>query len=243
MKEEMYDIMYQTERDHWWYRVRRELVSRLLGQIQEKRSGTPLHILDVGCGTGLLMQEMQQFGQVEGVDMSERAVAYCRERGLNPVVGSADHLPFSDGSFDVVVMLDVLEHLEDDSAGAREVNRVLRPGGVAIIAAPAFMFLWGVTDEISRHYRRYTRGSLVRILKGAGLNVVRSTYFNTLLFLPIAAVRILVRVFRIPVKSENTMGGAWINKLLYRIFALEPLALRIMDFPFGVSILAIVSKK
>ncbi|HEX8994204.1 MAG TPA: class I SAM-dependent methyltransferase, partial [Candidatus Paceibacterota bacterium] len=182
MKEEMYDIMYQTERDHWWYRVRRELVSRLLGQIQKKRGGTPLHILDVGCGTGLLMQEMQQFGQIEGVDMSERAVAYCRERNLNPVVGSADSLPFPDGSFDVVVMLDVLEHLEDDSIGAREIYRILKPGGIAIVTVPAFMFLWGDTDEIGNRYRRYSRTQLLSRLREAGLQIDRSTYFNTLLF-------------------------------------------------------------
>lgn len=241
MQDVMYDIMYQTERTQWWYRVRRELVAELMAPIREKK-GHSLRILDIGCGTGLLMRELQQFGEVRGVDVSERAVAYCKERGLNPVVGSADQLPFPDASFDVVVMLDVLEHLSDDGAGAREVVRVLKGGGTAIIAVPAFRFLWGVTDEISNHHRRYTKPELLRVLTGAGLTVHRATYFNTFLFPAIAAVRVLVRWLRIPVKSENTMGGSGVNEVLYRIFALELPVLRHLNFPFGVSILAITSK-
>ena len=240
MQDVMYDIMYQTERNHWWYRLRRKLVAELLAPIRQEKK-EPLQILDIGCGTGLLMQGLRHFGEVHGIDVSERAVAYCKARGLSPVVGSADRLPFPDASFDVIVMLDVLEHLKDDGAGAREVRRVLREDGTAIIAVPAFRFLWGVTDEISNHYRRYTRAELVRVLETSGLKVERTTYFNTLLFPAIAIVRVLVRFFRIPVKSENTMGGAVANRILYLIFALELPVLRHLNFPFGVSILAITS--
>ncbi len=241
MQDVMYDIMYQTERNHWWYRVRRELVAELLAPIRQKK-GKPLQVLDIGCGTGLLMQELRQFGEVHGVDASERAIAYCKERGLSPSIGSAERLPFPGASFDVIVMLDVLEHLKDDDTGAHEVHRILRKDGVAIITVPAFRFLWGVTDRISNHYRRYTRAELVRVLEASGLKVERATYFNTLLFPAIATFRLLVRFFRIPVKSENTIGGAWINKVLYRIFALELKALQRFNFPFGVSVLAVTSK-
>ena len=241
MKDVAYDIIYEHESTHWWYRVRRHIVGSILRTKAQKYS-RPLNILDIGCGTGLLMKEMGRYGQVEGVDISERAVAYCKQRGLSPVVGSADALPFKDNTFDIAVILDVLEHLPDDKKGCEELYRVLAQGGSAVIAVPAFMFLWSVTDEVSNHYRRYTKKEIIACLKTAGFSIERATYFNTFLFLPILAVRSAVRLFRIPMKSENTVGGPLINTSLYSIFSAESKLLPYVNYPFGVSILIIASK-
>ena len=241
MQDTHYDALYSMEQEHWWYHVRRNLIHRLLTKERAQR-GTPLTILDIGCGTGQLMKEMQAYGSVTGIDISERAVAYCKERGLAPDVGSADALPYANNSFDTVVIMDVLEHLQSDTAGARELLRVLKPGGTAIITVPAFMFLWSVTDELSNHYRRYTRKQIVALLQANGFTLERATYFNTFLFPAIAAVRLLVRLLHLPMRSENGVGGATANKVFYCIFACEEWLLQHTNLPFGVSILAIAHK-
>jgi SAM-dependent methyltransferase len=241
MRDVMYDTLYETEAVHWWYRVRRVLIASLVGTLQ-KPDGRALRILYIGCGTGLLMKELSAHGEVTGVDMSERAAAYCKARGLSVDVASAEKLPYADGAFDAVIILDVLEHLADDRTGVKEVARVLTPGGTAIVTVPAFTFLWGVTDELSQHYRRYARGAVVRRLEECGLTVQRATYFNTFLFLPIAAVRLAVRFLHIPMESENRVGGPTVNRLLHAIFSVEVPMLRWANFPFGVSVLVVARK-
>jgi SAM-dependent methyltransferase len=243
MRDVTYDTIYENEGAHWWYRVRRNIVKRILASMAKRRDGTGLRILEVGCGTGQLMKEIEPYGAVFGMDISQRAVSYCKARGLAPSIATADRLPYRSEAFDTVIALDVLEHLQDDHAGAKEIARVLSPSGVAIIAVPAFMFLWGITDEVSHHYRRYTRGEVVALIEGAGLHVRRATYFNTFLFPAIAAVRLAVRFCRIPMQSEGRIGSNVINEVLYGIFSVESQLLRYMQFPFGVSVLVIASKE
>ncbi len=239
----MYDLLYRTEGTQWWYRVRRAIVISIVTKYAEK-SQHPLKILDVGCGTGALLSELKRFGAVDGLDKSADAVAYCTVRGLTSVaVGAAERLPYQDEIFDVVVALDVLEHLPDDSMGSRELARVLKKGGIVIITVPAFQFLWGVTDVISHHYRRYRLKEIVRVVRDAGLAITRATYFNTLLFPAIAIVRLGARLLFRKDASENEMGGAIGNALFYRIFRAESLLLPHVNFPFGVSALIIGEKK
>lgn len=242
MRELAYDTIYETEIIHWWYRARRNIVKQILASHTRLSERERLRILDVGCGTGQLMKEMQQFGSVYGVDISQRAVAYCKERGLAPSIASADNLPYGNDTFDAVVALDVLEHLQDDRAGARELARVLSPNGIAVVAVPAFMFLWGITDDAGHHYRRYNKKEILAVLKEAKLHIRRATYFNTLLFPAIAAVRLAVRFLRIPMESEGKIGSKVVNDILYKIFSFEARLLTRMRFPFGVSILVIASK-
>lgn len=243
MQEHYYDEVYQNEANHWWYRVRRSMVKEILSSFVH-RHREPIKILDVGCGTGLLLSELQAFGLAEGIDMSPRAIEYCKQRGLKVALqGDATALPYPDASFDAVTILDVLEHIKDDRATCTEILRVLKPGGIVIVMVPAFMFLWGITDTLSQHFRRYTRKEIQGKLKETGFKVQRATYFNTLLFPMIALVRLTVRFLKIPVTSESQMGKSLGNFLFYQIFRLEPFLLRFINFPFGVSILLIAIKK
>jgi SAM-dependent methyltransferase len=242
MKDSRYDFIYEQEMHHWWYRVRRELVGKIVHTYEREKVG-PLKILDIGCGAGALMQELAVFGEVSGVDISPRAIEYCKARGITRVQeADAAKLPFPDESFDVVVMLDVLEHLPDDNDGANEVARVLKKDGLAIIAVPAFMFLWGVTDVVSHHFRRYRRPELVRALKSAELSVKYAGYFNTFLFPLIALVRFAVRFLKLPMENEQGTGGKIGNAICYAIFSLESKFIPTVRFPFGVSILALARK-
>src|SRR5262245_60411748 len=170
MQEHTYEIMYDVEGRHWWFAGRRKIISSFVKEICSDIGKRRPRILDVGCGTGANLQMLSNFGVAEGVDVSTEALNFCRARGLTKVrQGAAEALPFENASFDLVTGLDVVEHLDDDVAGLSEMRRVLRPGGRAVLFVPAFMFLWGVQDDISHHRRRYTRAELAAAIERTGL--------------------------------------------------------------------------
>src|SRR5712691_3232824 len=161
MQAHTYAIMREVEDQHWWYVGRRRIIASWVENVCREIGKQRPRILDVGCGTGANLQMLAEFGAAEGVDVSTEALDFCRARGLAEVKqGEAESLPFEDASFDLVTGLDVVEHLDDDIAGLSEMRRVLRPEGRAVLFVPAFMFLWGVQDDISHHRRRYTRAEL-----------------------------------------------------------------------------------
>ncbi len=201
-------------------------------------------VLDVGCGTGLLLKELGGSCDAWGIDFSPLAINFCKERGLSNVSqGSATNMGFPNDSYDVILLLDVLEHIEDDAAVVREIHRVLKPGGLGIIFVPAFNFLWGITDVSSKHFRRYTLPQLSSLFAKEGFEIARATYFNFLLFVPIFLVRSVVKLFNIQIVSEFEANNAFVNGILYSIFDLEFHLLKVTDLPFGVSVCVIVRKK
>ncbi len=246
MRESYYDSYYKAEKDHWWFKVRRELVHFLINKYSALDVvNSNLEILDVGCGTGVLTGELERYGRASGIDFSYKAVEYCKERGLKNVVqGVGEKLPYNDNQFDVVLVLDVLEHIEDDKKAIKELHRVLKPDGILISFVPAFMILWGITDEVSQHFRRYTKSELVSKLKESDFKIIRSTYFNTFLFPPILFVRLISRLIpnKYKPEDETRLGNRFINKVFYYIFKFESILLHKINFPFGVS-LAVISKK
>jgi len=248
MQQHTYSIMYQVEGAHWWFVGRRRIIesflaplcSRLRGELKSDR---PLKILDVGCGTGANLEMLSQFGDAEGVDVSAEALAFCRERGLADVrQGAAEQLPWEDGSFDLVTGLDVVEHLDDDVAGLKEMRRVLRPGGYTFLFVPAFMFLWGVQDDISHHRRRYTLKSLRQAANAAGFEIERLTYANLTFFLPVFMGRLLMRATGIRPASENNINVQALNGLFGRIFGTESSILRHVNLPLGVSAICVARR-
>ena len=178
---------------------------------------------------------LSQFGDAEGVDVSPDAIAFCGARGLNVKLGAAEELPYDDAQFDLVTALDVVEHLDDDVAGLREMRRVLRPGGRALIFVPTFMWLWGVQDDISHHRRRYRLPELRRAMYEAGFEIERTTYANITFLLPTFLGRLLMRVTGVKPESENNINVAALNPLFARILGSEATFLRFMNFPIGVS--------
>jgi SAM-dependent methyltransferase len=240
MQPDFYRAYYELEGRHWWFLGRRRLFLRLLEQ--ELPAG-PLDILDFGCGTGAFLEHLDRFGTVRAVDGDPSAVAFCHARGRAEVqlAPPGTPLPFADHAFDLVTTLDVLEHIDDDVAALTELRRVLRPGGRLLAAVPAFMFLWGKQDEVSHHRRRYTARSLRRALAESGFRVDRTSYFNTLLFPPIAAVRLGRRLLRTPGtgQSDFELGPARVNGVLAAVFGAEAGLVARRDLPFGVSLLAL----
>jgi SAM-dependent methyltransferase len=243
MKEHTYPIMFRIEQSHWWYTGRRKILTSFVADICRRVTDRRPRILDVGCGTGANLLMLSQFGDAEGVDISEDALAFCRERGLTNVkLGAGEKLPYDDATFDLVTALDVVEHMDDDLAGLREMRRVLRPDGRVLLFVPTFMFLWGVQDDVSNHRRRYRLPELQRVLEQAGFEIERTTYANITFFLPILFVRKLMRLTGIKAESENNINVSAFNDVLGRVFGAESWILKRMNIPFGVSGLCVARK-
>jgi SAM-dependent methyltransferase len=244
MKEHTYPIMFRVEQSHWWYTGRRKILSEFVEEICRRVTDRRPRILDVGCGTGANLLMLSEYGEAEGVDVSEDALAFCRERGLDKVtLGAGEELPYEDATFDLVTAFDVVEHMDDDLAGLREMRRVLRPGGRVLLFVPAFMFLWGLQDDVSNHRRRYRLPELRRVLEQAGFEIERTTYANITFFLPILLMRQLMRVTGVKTDSENNINVTALNGVLGSLFGAESWFLKRMNLPFGVSGLCVARVK
>jgi SAM-dependent methyltransferase len=236
-----YPILYEVEDTHWWYVGRRRIIQSLVEKISTTLKLQ--RILDVGCGTGANLKMLAAFGNAEGVDISPQAVDFCHERGLDSVkLGAIEQLPYDDDSFELVTALDVIEHLDDDIAGLREMRRVLRRDGRILVFVPAFMFLWGVQDDVSEHRRRYTLPRLLKAVEEAGFAVEWSSYANISFFLPVLAVRSVMRWLGLRADTEYGINISPMNGPFSSLFAAERFVFKRGRLPFGVSAVCIARR-
>lgn len=242
MDADFHDFERAVEDWHWWYQVRRDILDLLLSQL--KLDPARARLLDIGCGTGGSSVVLSRYGTAVGLDRSLRSFTIAPDRPYSHrVVGNAERLPFGAQTFTAVAALDVLEHLNDDVAGAREIFRVLQPGGAAVIFVPAFDCLWGQNDVHSHHRRRYRRVTLENAVRAAGFDIERIGYFNSLLFLPTWAVRLGERVFPQAARAiEYQSKPTLMNRLLANIFRLELPWIRQQGLPFGTSIFCLARR-
>ena len=239
-----YPILFTVEQSHWWHIGRRKIIADFVEEICRRVTDRRPRILDVGCGTGANLLMLSKYGDAEGVDISEDALAFCRDRGLDKVrLGAGEELPYDNGTFDLVTALDVVEHMDNDLAGLKEMRRVLRPGGRVLLFVPTFMFLWGLQDDVSHHRRRYRLSQLRRVLEKAGFEVERTTYANITFFIPIRLIRQLMRLTGIKAESENNINVSAFNGVLGKLLGAESWILRYMNLPFGVSGLCVARVK
>ncbi len=244
MEQHTYAIMNRVEDSHWWFVGRRLILESFLEDIVQssKSKAQSPKILDVGCGTGANLEMLANFGEAQGVDVSDDALEFCKTKGLKAHKGLAESLPFADESFDLVTALDVVEHLDDDVAGLKEMNRVLRKDGKTLIFVPAFMWLWGVQDDVSNHRIRYTKKQIVERLQKAGFEIERATYANITFFAPILGGRTLMKLAGIKPESENNVNVSALNSIFGKLFGAERFWLKRANFPFGVSIVVVAKK-
>ena len=240
MRADEYRIMHSQELHHWWFRGRRLMLADLL---ERERHGGSQRILDFGSGTGGNVAMAGRLGQVIGIEPDAGALELARTRGgalFSRAVGTA--LPFRDGTFDLVLASDVLEHIDDDALAAKEIHRVLRRGGSLIFSVPAHPWLFAPHDTALRHQRRYTRHTIRQVLEGAGLTLSWLSYWNTLLFPVAVAARLAKRFGSGSVRSDIRDVSPWLNETLTGVLALEARALRTTRLPWGVSLIGIATR-
>ncbi len=240
MESFLYPTFYAIEKKHWWFTARQTIVLDFMKRHIPSSSHTRL--LDVGCGTGALLEELTQQFNARGIEPSPEAVEFCRKRGLHNVqVGIlADH-PVTE-QMNIITFFDVVEHVEDDNQLLRDAYERLTDDGYIVITVPAYRWMWSRHDEVNHHKRRYTRNELEMLVIAAGFNIVHSTYFNTLLFPIAVARRLLAGVMNVQDQAEFVIPPAPINRLLDRIFRLERRVVPYMSLPFGLSLLCLARK-
>lgn len=242
--------MYDLEDSYWWFQGRLRMIERILSAYmkEEPRKG---RVVDVGCGTGLMLKELRRW-QPAGIDMSRLAMDFCRQRGIaNLMMGNVVELPFQDDSLDLVLALDLIEHIEDDKALVREFHRVLRPGGYLMATVPAHKSLWSDHDIALHHFRRYSYRGFLKLLERNGFEPVKYTFGITFTYHAIVVFRKLQRFWQ---RSHGVDAPArprthliplpwFINTPLIKLLHAEAFALRFMDLPFGVSLMTLCRKK
>lgn len=238
-----YEKMYRLEQTYWWFQGRMRIVLTLLEPAL--RGGTK-RLVDLGCGTGMILDELTRRGRATGLDFSPRALEFCRRRGL-AALAQADvtRLPVATGSADVVTALDITEHVEDDQGLVSEAARILRPGGHLLITVPAHRFLWSEHDVALWHKRRYSRRQLLALFADQPLRVLRCSYAITFTFPAIVVFRLLSNVLphrRREARTHLVSLPRWVNGLLRGVLSVEAWLLKRMNLPFGVTLVVVAER-
>lgn len=251
MQAEDYEYLYALEESFWWFAGMRAITAALLDPVCAP--GRDRVVLDAGCGTGYNLKWLERYsgrGQVVGIDVAADALSFCRARGHNNLArASVTALPFADASFDLVTSFDVLVQLPgagSDEQAARELHRVLRPGGLAFVRVAAYERLRSGHDDALGTQRRYSLNALTALLRRVGLRPVRATYANSLL-LPLAVLRRLVlkRVGLVDRGSDVkplAPEWQWLNGALLATLRAEAHWLRRNDLPTGLSAICVAAR-
>lgn len=244
MKDSMYDNMYKTETFHWWFKAKKDIVISLLSPYLEKDGSS--HIIDFGCGCGLMLKELSKFGLVTGMDFSAEALTYCKQN-FN---GDLQQIDLSQpvqatAQYDLGIALDILEHIKNDSIAAKNFFEHMKPNGRLLITVPACQWLYSDHDKNCMHYRRYNKKEFIRCLKDAGFQIEFLSYYNFFLFPLAAIIRIISKIIPFDKNSsvENQYCLPVLNNLFYQIFRSESILLRRkLQLPIGLSLVALVYK-
>ena len=242
MEPDVYARMAELEQDHWWFVARRAILAEVLTRLVD----LPLaaRTLEAGCGTGGNLAMLSRFGEVCAFEPAAQARRMARGKGAFDVREGRlpNEIPFEPSGFDLVVALDVLEHVDEDLESMRALTNQLRPGGWALITVPAFSFLWSEHDVHHHHKRRYGRNQLVDRIVAAGLSPDFVTFFNSLLFPVIAGVRVAKTALRLTDIEDDKMPARLVNRTLTAVFASERHLVGRLPLPFGVSLLVVARK-
>jgi SAM-dependent methyltransferase len=239
MEREVYERLDLLQDRHWWFAGRRAIVERVIRHYFG--DGRRPSILEAGCGTGGNLAMLSRIGDPVAFEPDEYALRSAIAKAdcdIRP--GSLpEPYPFAGEQFDLIVALDVIEHVEKDLEGLQALRASLAPGGKLVMTVPALPWLWSAHDEHHHHYRRYTRTGLQRTLQEAGLRPVELTYYNTLLFPLAAGYRLLMTSIGSKSSNDEALPPAPLNAALRAIFSAERFVIGRLPLPIGVSLLAV----
>jgi len=231
-----YEKIYtKIEQENWWFVGRRDLIKKSFHGLINKQ------ILEVGCGTGLNLKAIKDNNFVRGLDASEY---FVKNRVVpNIILGDANVLPFEKESFDYVMGLDIIEHLENDVRALQGFKKVLKNNGKLILTVPALQIIYGPHDKINKHYRRYSKRQLRDVLTKAGFKDIRISYWNSFLFVPVFFVKLLKKFSKGDDKPDVFVPPKFINEILIKILRFENyIIINGFNLPIGISLFAVASK-
>lgn len=239
MKQDAYYEMYKNENTQWWWVSQRKILRKVLNRYI---SNETKNVLEVGCGTGGNLLMLKEYGDLSAMEPNDDARRLSNSRNICHVKKGVlpNNIPF-DECFDLICLLGVLEHVDEDLETLKSIKNKLKQKGVLLITVPAYKFLWGFHDVVVHHKRRYTKKELTELLSKSGLKIKYITYYNTFLFPIIAIIKILKNILGI--KKDNESSKPWfpINFLLTKIFSSEKLIIPTLSFPFGVHFLIVAT--
>lgn len=241
MEAQVYRRMAELDSSHWWFVARRRILKRLIER--EVRPPRNAQILEIGCGTGHNLEMLSGFGHIEATELEAEARALAGERLGRPVRDAAlpDLSIFPPGHFDLVALLDVLEHVSDDDAALAAIRERLKPGGKLLVTVPANRWMWTSHDAAHHHHRRYQKRELRAAAERAGFAVDLLSHFNTLLFPPIAAARLAGKLLGRD-SADDAIPPKPVNSALEALFGLEAALVGRVPLPFGVSLVAVLRR-
>ena len=234
----VYDRMAAHDSTHWWYRARRDILADYLTRYGALPADA--RILEIGCGTGHNLPMLARFGRVEAIEIDPAARGIASER-LGQPVGDAPlpALPGVErGAYDLVAVLDVVEHIADDVAALAAMRTLLKPGGAILIAVPAHQWMWSAHDVVNHHHRRYSKATLRVAIARAGLRADKLSYFNSLLFPLAAAARVAGKVTGRQ-DSDDSPPAKPLNAVFEAVFRLERHLVGRVPMSPGVSIVTL----
>jgi len=243
MENKIFQKMLKLESSHWWFVARRKIIQKAINNLDLPRN---IRILDAGCGNGDNLSLLSTFGDLVAFEKNEYALKTAKSKKIGEIYKAElpDKLPNTiKTNFDLIVLLDVLEHIDDDSKSLTTVRKLMNNKGIILITVPAFQWLWSEHDVIHHHKRRYSKSELREKLDSSGFRIKYISYFNTLLF-PFALVeRIGQKIFSPSNPEILELPNNKINFLLEKIFSLEAIFMNKISLPFGLSLVAIAEKK
>ncbi|HEU0310891.1 MAG TPA: class I SAM-dependent methyltransferase [Sphingomicrobium sp.] len=241
MERKVYEQMARLDGRHWWFTARRRILDGVIERIVRPPSGA--RILELGSGTGHNLAMLSRFGHVEASELDPIARELASERLGRPVVEAAlpDLSMFPANSYDMVALLDVLEHVPDDKGSLRAIYQRLKPGGALLLTVPINPWMWSAHDVAHHHHRRYRKHEIREMATAAGFDIQLLSPFNSLLFPPIAAVRLVGKLTGKD-DSDDAMPSPLVNKLLDKLFGMERDFIGRLPMPFGVSLVAVLRR-
>ena len=241
MDRKVFDQMAKLDATHWWFTARRRILDGLIERVVKPPQDA--RILELGAGTGHNLAMLSRFGHVEASELDPIARELASERLGRPVIEAAlpDLMMFPAATYDLIALLDVLEHVVDDKGSLAAIFGRLKPGAALLLTVPANPWMWSAHDAAHHHHRRYRKREIAALARAAGYDIELLSPFHSLLFPPLAAVRLIGRL-RGDESSDDAMPGALVNKTLEAVFGLEHALIGRVPMPFGVSLVAVLRR-
>lgn len=237
-------IKYMEDNKGWWFISKRNIITSIIIKYQPTKRN--LRILDIGCGTGFILEGLKNVGSLYGIDIDSRTVKICNEKGLTGVIkGNILKIPYNDNTFDIVITIDVLEHIDNDIKAVSECFRVLKKQGILIIHVPSDMIPWSRLDKDFGHKRRYNKSDLTNLLSFK-FKILKITYTNFFLYFPILFIRLLQNNFSKEIVFDATGMKILPFPLEYffkLLFKNESFLIKLINLPIGTSLLAVAKKE